>query len=85
MYLPYEELTSAWIAGEGKLCQANEILKQIYFNDFRDFVDSNLESKKFPVPSTIQKARNIVSTIAISSAEVERFQFNECNLYEGEK
>jgi hypothetical protein len=70
---PYEELTSPWITGEEKLCQANEILKhEIDLNSFRDFVDSNLESKNVPVPSTIQKTRKIVSTIAISSAGAER-------------
>jgi hypothetical protein len=41
---PYGELTSPSIAGEEKLCQANEILKhEIDLNDFRDFIDSNLE------------------------------------------
>jgi hypothetical protein len=41
-------------------------------NDFRDSVDSNLESENVPFPSTIQKARKIVSTISISSTEAER-------------
>jgi hypothetical protein len=35
-----KSLTSPWIAGEEKLCQANEILKhEIDLNDFRDFVE----------------------------------------------
>ncbi|XP_030054238.1 E3 SUMO-protein ligase KIAA1586 isoform X2 [Microcaecilia unicolor] len=70
---PYEELTSPWIAGEEKLCHLNEILKyDIDLNDFRDFVDSYLESEDVPVPPSIQKARKIASTIAVSSAEAER-------------
>ncbi|KAF2890979.1 hypothetical protein ILUMI_15194, partial [Ignelater luminosus] len=70
---PYEEITSLWTAAERKLNCLNEILKYpIDLNDFRDFVDSNIESKNDPIPATIQKAKKIVSTIAISSAEAER-------------
>ncbi|KAF2885953.1 hypothetical protein ILUMI_20221 [Ignelater luminosus] len=70
---PYEEITSPWTAAERKLNCLSEILKYpIDLNDFRDFVDSNIESKNDPVPATIQKAKKIVSTIAISSAEAER-------------
>ncbi|KAF2904369.1 hypothetical protein ILUMI_01827, partial [Ignelater luminosus] len=70
---PYEEITSPWTAAERKLNCLSEILKYpIDLNDFRDFVDSNIESKNDPIPATIQKAKKIVSTIAISSAEAER-------------
>ncbi|KAF2888577.1 hypothetical protein ILUMI_17596, partial [Ignelater luminosus] len=70
---PYEEIASPWTAAERKLNCLREILKYpIDLNDFRDFVDSNIESKNDPIPATIQKAKKIVSTIAISSAEAER-------------
>ncbi|XP_061476360.1 E3 SUMO-protein ligase KIAA1586 homolog isoform X4 [Rhineura floridana] len=70
---PNEELTSPWIAGEKKLYHLSEILKHVIdLNDFRDFVDNNVESNNVPIPATIQKAKKIVSTIAISSAEAER-------------
>ncbi|KAF2888044.1 hypothetical protein ILUMI_18130 [Ignelater luminosus] len=69
----YGEITSPWTAAERKLNCLSEILKYpIDLNDFRDFVDSNIESKNDPVPATTQKAKKIVSTIAISSAEAER-------------
>ncbi|XP_007502354.1 E3 SUMO-protein ligase KIAA1586 homolog isoform X2 [Monodelphis domestica] len=70
---PYEELTLPWIAGERKLDHLSEILKyEIDLNDFRDFVDNNVKSKKAPIPTTIQEAQKIVRTIAVGSAEVER-------------
>ncbi|KAF2883212.1 hypothetical protein ILUMI_22965 [Ignelater luminosus] len=70
---PYEEITSPWTAAERKLNCLSEILKYpIDLNDFRDFVDSNIESKNDPIPAIIQKAKKIVSTIAISTAEAER-------------
>ncbi|KAF2890112.1 hypothetical protein ILUMI_16062, partial [Ignelater luminosus] len=70
---PYEEIISPWTAAKRKLNCLSEILKYpIDLNDFRDFVDSNIESKNDPIPATVQKAKKIVSTIAISSAETER-------------
>ncbi|XP_036612524.1 E3 SUMO-protein ligase KIAA1586-like [Trichosurus vulpecula] len=70
---PHKELTSPWIAGERKLSHLNEILKyEIDLNDFRDFVDNNVKSNNAPIPETIQKAKKIVSSIAVSSAEAER-------------
>ncbi|XP_068939594.1 E3 SUMO-protein ligase KIAA1586-like [Petaurus breviceps papuanus] len=70
---PHEELTSPWIAGERKLPHLNEILKyEIDLNEFRNFVDNNVKSNNAPIPATIQKAKKIVSSIAVSSAEAER-------------
>ncbi|KAF2879732.1 hypothetical protein ILUMI_26436, partial [Ignelater luminosus] len=70
---PYGEITAPWTAAERKLNCLSEILKYpIDLNDFRDFVNSNIESKNDPVPATTQKAKKIVSTVAISSVEAER-------------
>ncbi|XP_037700315.1 E3 SUMO-protein ligase KIAA1586 homolog [Choloepus didactylus] len=77
---PYEEITSPWIAGEKKLFHLCEILKyKIDLNDFREFLNNNIKSNNVSVPATIQKAKKIVSTIAINSAEAER-GFNLMNI-----
>uniref|UniRef100_A0A2K5RGT8 Zinc finger protein 451 n=1 Tax=Cebus imitator TaxID=2715852 RepID=A0A2K5RGT8_CEBIM len=77
---PYEEITSPWIAGEKKLFHLCEILKyEVDLNDFREFVNNNIKSNNVSIPPTIQKARKIVSTIAINSAEAER-GFNLMNI-----
>ncbi|KAL2792006.1 E3 SUMO-protein ligase KIAA1586 isoform c [Daubentonia madagascariensis] len=77
---PYEEITSPWIAGEKKLFHLCEILKyEISLNDFREFVNNNIKSNNVSIPTTIQKAKKIVSTIAINSAEAER-GFNLMNI-----
>uniref|UniRef100_A0A7N5JPL1 KIAA1586 n=1 Tax=Ailuropoda melanoleuca TaxID=9646 RepID=A0A7N5JPL1_AILME len=76
---PYEEITSPWIAGEKKLFHLCEILKyEIDLNDFREFVN-NIKSNNVPIPTTIQKAKKIVNTIAINNAEAER-GFNLLNI-----
>ena len=42
-------------------------------NDFRDFVENVLNSSlDVLIPQSIQRAKNIINTIAISSAETER-------------
>ncbi|XP_031819824.1 E3 SUMO-protein ligase KIAA1586 homolog [Sarcophilus harrisii] len=70
---PFEELTSPWRTGEKNVHHLNEILKhEIDLNNFHDFVDNNIEANNVPIPVTIQKAKKIVSTIAISTAETER-------------
>ncbi|XP_020859590.1 E3 SUMO-protein ligase KIAA1586-like isoform X2 [Phascolarctos cinereus] len=70
---PFEELTSPWRAGEKTLHHLSEILKhEIDLSDFRDFVDNNVEANNVPIPATIQKAKKIISAIAISTAEAER-------------
>ncbi|XP_027459736.2 E3 SUMO-protein ligase KIAA1586 homolog [Zalophus californianus] len=77
---PYEEITSPWIAGEKKLFHLCEILKyKIDLNDFREFVNNNIKSINVSIPTTIQKAKKIVNTIAINNAEAER-GFNLMNI-----
>ncbi|XP_058410086.1 E3 SUMO-protein ligase KIAA1586 homolog isoform X2 [Diceros bicornis minor] len=77
---PYEEITSPWIAGEKKLFHLCEILKyEIDLNDFREFVNNNIKSNNVSIPASIQKAKKIVSTIAINSAAAER-GFNLMNI-----
>uniref|UniRef100_A0A5F8HG99 E3 SUMO-protein ligase KIAA1586-like n=2 Tax=Monodelphis domestica TaxID=13616 RepID=A0A5F8HG99_MONDO len=69
----FEQVTSPWRAAEKKLHHLSEILKyEIDLNDFRDFVDNNVESNNVPIPSTIQKAKKIISIIAIDTSEAER-------------
>lgn len=56
-----------------KLFHLCEILKcEVDLNDFREFVNNNIKSNNVSIPATIQKAKKIVSTIAINSAEAER-------------
>lgn len=70
---PFETITSPWIEGEKMLSQLNKIIKyKIDTNEFRDFVDNNIQCMNNFVPKTIAEARKIISTIAISSAEAER-------------
>ncbi|XP_077018267.1 E3 SUMO-protein ligase KIAA1586 homolog isoform X2 [Tamandua tetradactyla] len=77
---PYEEITSPWVTGEKRLLHLCEILKyKIDLNDFREFVNNNVKSNNISIPATIQKAKKIVSTIAINSAETER-GFNLMNI-----
>ncbi|XP_044524357.1 E3 SUMO-protein ligase KIAA1586 homolog [Gracilinanus agilis] len=68
----FEQVTSPWRAGEKNLYRLSEILKyEIDLDDFRNFVD-NVESNNVPIPATIQKAKKIISIIAIDTAEAER-------------
>ncbi|XP_047413632.1 E3 SUMO-protein ligase KIAA1586 homolog isoform X1 [Sciurus carolinensis] len=70
---PYEEITLPWTAGEKKLFHLCEILKyKIDLNDFREFINNNIKSNNVSIPTTIQKAKKIVSTIAVNNAEAER-------------
>ncbi|XP_016001168.2 E3 SUMO-protein ligase KIAA1586 homolog isoform X1 [Rousettus aegyptiacus] len=77
---PYKEITSPWVAGEKKLLHLCELLKyEIDLKDFREFVSNNIKSNNVSIPTTIQKAKKIVGTIAINSAEAER-GFNLMNI-----
>ncbi|XP_059795010.1 E3 SUMO-protein ligase KIAA1586 homolog [Balaenoptera ricei] len=77
---PYEEITSPWITGEKKLFHLCEILKfEIDLNDFQEFVNNNVKSNNVSIPTTVQKAKKIVSTIAVNNAEAER-GFNVMNI-----
>ncbi|XP_077974159.1 E3 SUMO-protein ligase KIAA1586-like [Styela clava] len=69
-----QEVVVPWLAAEEKLCRFTDIFHyEIPVNDFRDYVKNVLQNFKNPViPRSVQKAKAIVSTIAVSSAELER-------------
>uniref|UniRef100_A0A674I1Z1 DUF4371 domain-containing protein n=1 Tax=Terrapene triunguis TaxID=2587831 RepID=A0A674I1Z1_9SAUR len=68
-----EEVRLLWKSGEEKVHELNKFVKFVVdLNDFRDYVENNVESKNLPDPETIRKAKQIMNTIAISSAEAER-------------
>ena len=66
-----EEAIVPWVAAENKI---NEFLHyEVSINDFRDFVENVLSSSLHVlIPQSAQRAKNIINTIAISSAEAER-------------
>uniref|UniRef100_A0A2D4LSF5 KRAB domain-containing protein n=1 Tax=Micrurus spixii TaxID=129469 RepID=A0A2D4LSF5_9SAUR len=72
-YWNIEEIGVPWTAGEEELLIFNDIFNyQIDINDYRDFVENVLEnSQKYAIPQSIQRAKNIIRTIPVSSAEVE--------------
>ena len=69
-----QEVVVAWLTAEGKLYRFSDIFHyKISSNDFRDYVESVLQNFKDPViPQSLQKAKAIINTIAVSSAEAER-------------
>ena len=69
-----EEAVVPWIAAENKIGKLNEFLHhEVSINDFRDFVENVLNSSLHVlIPQSVQRAKNIINTIAISSAEAER-------------
>lgn len=68
-----EEVRLPWKSGEEKVHELNKFIKFVVdLNDFRDYVENNIQSKHLPDPETIRKAKQIMNTIAISSAEAER-------------
>ncbi|CAM5076548.1 unnamed protein product [Eretmochelys imbricata] len=67
-----EEVRLPWKSGEEKVHELNKFIKFVVdLNDFCDFVENNIQSK-LPDPETIRKAKQIMNTIAITSAEAER-------------
>ena len=67
-----EEVLVPWVAAEKKLGRLNEFLHhKVTVNDFRDFVE-NVLSSNVHIPQSVKRAKNIIDTIAISSAEAER-------------
>ena len=68
------EAVVLWVAAENKIGKLNEFLHyEVSINDFRDFVENVLNSKLHVlIPQSVQRAKNIINTIAISSAEAER-------------
>uniref|UniRef100_A0A8C0QS39 DUF4371 domain-containing protein n=1 Tax=Chelonoidis abingdonii TaxID=106734 RepID=A0A8C0QS39_CHEAB len=67
-----EEVRLPWKSGE-KVHELSKFIKFVVdLNDFCDYVDNNIQSKNLPDPETIRKAKQIMNTIAISSAEADR-------------
>ena len=75
-----EEMQVPWIAVEERLGKLGHILHhEVDVNDFRDIVDDVVRNyyncraqKLMPQSNSVQRAKNIINTIAISSAEAER-------------
>ena len=69
-----EEAIVPWVAVENKIGKLNKFLHhEVSINDFRDFVENVLNSSLHVlIPQSVQRAKNIINTIAISSAEAER-------------
>ena len=64
---------SPWLEGEEMVRKLCEILKfQVDVNDFRDFVDANIQLKNVQLPNSSLRAKKIASTISISSSEAQR-------------
>ena len=63
-----------WLAAEQKRYRFSNIFHyKIPINDFHDYVGSVLQNFKNPlIPQSFQKAKAIINTIAVSSAEAER-------------
>ena len=75
-----EEMQVPWIAVEERLGKLGHILHhEVDVNDFRDIVEDVMRNyyncsaqKPMPQSYSVQRAKNIINTIAISSAEAER-------------
>ncbi|XP_013916028.1 PREDICTED: uncharacterized protein KIAA1586-like [Thamnophis sirtalis] len=81
-----EEVAVPWKAGEEQLLEFNDIFNyQIDINDYRDFVENVLEnSQNYAIPKSVQRAKNIVRTVAVSSIEAE-MGFSNMNIICSEK
>ena len=69
-----EEADVLRVAAEHKIGKLNEFLHhEVSINDFRDFVENVLNSSLHVlILQSVQRAKNIINTIAISLAEAER-------------
>uniref|UniRef100_A0A8C4WSR0 KIAA1586 n=1 Tax=Gopherus evgoodei TaxID=1825980 RepID=A0A8C4WSR0_9SAUR len=68
-----EEVRLPWKSREEKVHELNKFITFVVdLNDFCDYVENNIHSKNLPDPETIRKAKQIMNTIAVSSAEAER-------------
>ncbi|XP_048356244.1 E3 SUMO-protein ligase KIAA1586-like [Sphaerodactylus townsendi] len=76
-----EKVVVPWKAAEEQLLVFNDIFNyQIDINDYRDFVENVLKNQQnYAIPENVQRAKNIVRTIAVSSPEVERV-FSKMNI-----
>ncbi|XP_026555953.1 E3 SUMO-protein ligase KIAA1586-like isoform X2 [Pseudonaja textilis] len=80
-YWNIEEVDVPWRPAEDKLFVFNDIFNyKIDMNDYRDFLENVLKnSQKYKIPESVQRAKNIVRTIAVNSAEVES-AFSKLNI-----
>lgn len=70
---PLDKIILPWLEGEEMVRKFYEILKfQVDVKDFHDFVDTNIQLKNVQLPNSILSAKNIISTISISSLEAKR-------------
>jgi hypothetical protein len=69
-----EEIVVPWLEGEKNLTKFQEIFHcEISKNDFRDYVENVVKNfHDHVLPPTISRAKQVVNTIAVSSAEAER-------------
>ena len=84
-----EEVVVPWRAAEEKLREFSKVFHhEISINDFRDYVENVLQNSSSPakaeVPQSVQKAKNIINAIAVSSAEAER-GFSRMNIIYSDK
>ena len=71
------EVIVAWLSAEEKLRKFSKACHhEISINEFRDYVENVLQNcsnlAKAEVPLSVQRAKNIISAIAVSFAEAER-------------
>ncbi|XP_013920969.1 PREDICTED: uncharacterized protein KIAA1586-like [Thamnophis sirtalis] len=80
-YWNTEEVCVPWYDGECQLYKFNNIFNhKIDINDYRDFVEIELNiSWRRTIPESVQRAKNIIRTIVVSSAEVESI-FSKINI-----
>ena len=84
-----EKVVVPWLSAEEKLRKFSKVLHhEISINEFRDYVENVLQNcsnlAKAEVPSSVQKAKKIISAIAVSSAEAER-GFSKMNIIYSDK
>uniref|UniRef100_A0ABM5GK37 LOW QUALITY PROTEIN: E3 SUMO-protein ligase KIAA1586 homolog n=1 Tax=Pogona vitticeps TaxID=103695 RepID=A0ABM5GK37_9SAUR len=85
-YWNIEEVIVPWKAAEEQLHVFNTFFNyQVDINEYRDFVENVLKNyQNYSIPESVQRAKNIVRTIAVSSAEAER-GFSKMNIICSEK
>ena len=72
-----EEAVLPWLAAKEKLREFSTVFHHdISINEFRDYVENVLQNssnlEKAEIPLSAQKAKNIISSIAVSSEDAER-------------
>ena len=82
-----EEVVVPWLAAEEKLREFSKVFHhEISINEFQDYVENVLQnsSNLAKVPLSAQKAKNIISAIAVSSVEEEN-EFSKMNIIYSDK